>query len=127
MGVSEAQKRATQKYNEKNKDKRRYLSLKSSSKTFINKYANKEDLIILQDILNSKLKDFTPIENNKKLELTKSQLTRFKNIEDLLKDTNLDINNVSDNVELEKEYCKKYNCSPSTVKRHFKEYINNIL
>ena len=44
MTLSEAQKRANKKWNEKNKDKMTYFRRKSDSKNFILKYATEEDL-----------------------------------------------------------------------------------
>ncbi|MBH9985225.1 hypothetical protein [Lactobacillus sp. M0390] len=44
MTLSDAKKRANQKWNDKNKDKMTYLRRKSDSKNFILKYATEEDL-----------------------------------------------------------------------------------
>lgn len=44
MTLSDAQKRANKKWNEKNKDKMTYFRRKSDSKNFILKYATEEDL-----------------------------------------------------------------------------------
>ncbi len=55
MALTEAQKRAMQNYNNKNREKIRYNSLKSSSKTFINKYSSDDDLKMLLDLINNKL------------------------------------------------------------------------
>lgn len=45
---SEAQKRATQAYREKNRDKSRKHSAKSSAKSYINKYCDLDDLAELK-------------------------------------------------------------------------------
>lgn len=42
--TSEAQKRATQAYRERNREKTRKQSAKSSAKTYINKYCDLNDL-----------------------------------------------------------------------------------
>lgn len=44
MTLSEAQKRANKKWNDKNKAKMTYFRRKSDSKNFILKYATEEDL-----------------------------------------------------------------------------------
>lgn len=44
MTLSDAQKRANKKWNEKNKEKMTYFRRKSDSKNFILKYATEEDL-----------------------------------------------------------------------------------
>ena len=47
--TSEAQKRATQAYREKNREKTRKQSAKSSAKTYINNYCDLEDLNELKE------------------------------------------------------------------------------
>lgn len=49
--ISEAQKRATQAYREKNREKTRKQSVKSSARTFINKYADYDDLTELEQLI----------------------------------------------------------------------------
>ena len=49
--ISEAQKRATQAYREKNREKTRKQSAKSSARTFINKYADYDDLAELEQLI----------------------------------------------------------------------------
>ena len=44
MTLSDAKKRANQKWNDKNKDKMTYFRRKSDAKNFILKYATEEDL-----------------------------------------------------------------------------------
>lgn len=48
---SEAQKRATQAYREKNREKTRKQSYQSSARTFIRKYADLEDLQELEQLI----------------------------------------------------------------------------
>ncbi|MFJ7369737.1 hypothetical protein ACIQVU_09905 [Lysinibacillus sp. NPDC098008] len=52
--TSEAQKRATQAYREKNREKTRKQSAKSAAKTYINKYADLEDLAELKQLIKAK-------------------------------------------------------------------------
>lgn len=52
--TTEAQKRATQAYREKNKERTRKQSAKSSAKTFIRKYADLSDLEELETLIESK-------------------------------------------------------------------------
>lgn len=42
--VTDAQKKATQAYRERNREKTRYQSARSSARSFIRKYATHEDL-----------------------------------------------------------------------------------
>ncbi|MFJ7913210.1 MULTISPECIES: hypothetical protein [unclassified Lysinibacillus] len=49
--TSEAQKRATQAYREKNREKTRKQSAKSAAKTYINKYCELEDLVELKEMI----------------------------------------------------------------------------
>lgn len=51
MGQTDAQKRATKNYALKNKDKKKYIALKSSAKTFITNYSNLDDLLFLKKLL----------------------------------------------------------------------------
>lgn len=55
--VSEAQKRATQAYREKNREKTRKQSTKSSARTFIKKYANYDDLAELEQLIAERKND----------------------------------------------------------------------
>lgn len=52
--VSEAQKRATQAYRERNREKTRKQSAKSSARTYINKYATLEDLAELELLISER-------------------------------------------------------------------------
>lgn len=49
--TSEAQKRATQTYREKNREKVRKQSAQSSARTFIRKYADMDDLHELEQLI----------------------------------------------------------------------------
>lgn len=52
--TSDAQKRATQAYRERNREKTRKQSSKSAAKTFIRKYADCEDLKELEVLIEEK-------------------------------------------------------------------------
>lgn len=56
MAVSDAKKKANQKWNKKNKDAVKYSNYKSYAKTFISTLANSEDLQILRKLIDEKLK-----------------------------------------------------------------------
>lgn len=51
--TSEAQKRATQAYREKNREKTRKQSAKSSAKSYITKYCNLDDLKELKMLIDA--------------------------------------------------------------------------
>lgn len=53
--VSPAQKRAQDKYNQKNRKKIQYITYKSTAKSFIKNRATKEDLQMLRDLINEQL------------------------------------------------------------------------
>lgn len=55
--ISEAQKRASQKWDNKNKEKKNYIVAKSQAKRFINNFATKQDLKFLIEIIEKKLKN----------------------------------------------------------------------
>lgn len=55
--TSEAQKRATQAYREKNREKTRKQSAKSTTKTYINKYCSLEDLNELKEWIEAREKE----------------------------------------------------------------------
>ena len=46
-----AQQRATKKWNEKNKERRNYLSKRSAARSFIRNHATQEDLLELKEII----------------------------------------------------------------------------
>lgn len=55
--ISEAQKRATQAYREKNREKTRKQSYQSSSRTFIRNYADLKDLAELEQLILERKKE----------------------------------------------------------------------
>jgi len=55
--TSEAQKRATQAYREKNREKTRKQSAKSTAKTYINKYCDLNDLAELKQQIAAREKE----------------------------------------------------------------------
>jgi hypothetical protein len=55
--TSEAQKRATQSYREKNRDKTRKQSAKSSAKTYINKYCDLDELAEIKQLVAAREKE----------------------------------------------------------------------
>ena len=48
--VSEAQRRATKRWEERNPDKKRYLRYRSNARTFVRHWADKEDMDELLEI-----------------------------------------------------------------------------
>ncbi len=54
--VSESQKRAQKKYDEKNREKRTYLSQRSTSRGFIRNKATLEDLEELEELITARKK-----------------------------------------------------------------------
>ena len=55
--LTEAQKRAKQKYREKNKERSNYINDKSKAKNFILKKATKEDLEELEELIKERIKN----------------------------------------------------------------------
>lgn len=55
--TSEAQKKATQAYREKNREKTRKQSAKSAAKTYINKYCTLEELNELKSLIEVREKE----------------------------------------------------------------------
>ena len=55
--TSEAQKRATQAYRERNREKTRKQSAKSAARTYINKYCELEDLHELKKLIEEREKE----------------------------------------------------------------------
>ena len=51
-----AQQRATKKWNEKNKERRNYLSKRSAARSFIRNNATKKDLLELKELIEESLK-----------------------------------------------------------------------
>ncbi|MCH3989697.1 MAG: hypothetical protein LKF01_01105 [Lactobacillus sp.] len=57
MTTSEAQRRASAKWNAKNKERQHYYVAKSTAKRFIKKLATKEDLMMIADLLQQRQKE----------------------------------------------------------------------
>lgn len=55
--VSEAQRRASRKWELKNKSRRQYINRRSTARNFIKKEATKEDLDELKNLLKNKKKE----------------------------------------------------------------------
>ena len=51
MAISDAKKKANQKWNKKNKDVIKYSNYKSYAKTFISTLANSEDIKMLKELI----------------------------------------------------------------------------
>ena len=56
--VSEAQKRASRKWERKNKSRRQYINRRSTARNFIKKEATKEDIDELKDLLKNRKKEW---------------------------------------------------------------------
>lgn len=57
--TTDAQKRATQAYRERNREKTRKQSAKSAAKTFINKYSNLDELKELKLLIDKREKELS--------------------------------------------------------------------
>lgn len=55
--MHEKQQEYNKKWADKNKERKRYLSYKSTTKTFIRNYANSDDLNNLKEMIENKLKE----------------------------------------------------------------------
>ena len=60
--VSEAQKRAKKKWEEKNKEKSRIDGYKRTARLFIKKYADAEDIKELEELIEIRKKEITAIQ-----------------------------------------------------------------
>lgn len=58
--TSEAKRKANKKYDQKNKEQRQYRNKKSATKNFILNTATPQDLVLVQDWLNERLRE-TPL------------------------------------------------------------------
>ena len=56
MPISDARKKANQKWDEGNKERKNYLSWRSRAKSFITKAATEEDLKALRQMIDERLK-----------------------------------------------------------------------
>lgn len=57
-GQTTAQKKASKKWNEKNREHRNYMTKRSTARGFIRNHATKEDLLELQELIQENLKKF---------------------------------------------------------------------
>ncbi|RHW49008.1 hypothetical protein [Lactobacillus bombicola] len=55
--ISEAKKRANKKWDEKNKNRKKYLVYRSQAKSFIRRFATQEDLDELEKLIAEKRKN----------------------------------------------------------------------
>lgn len=53
--MTEAEKRAKQKYRKRNPELNKYISYKATAKLFIKKHAEPDDLVELQDLINDRM------------------------------------------------------------------------
>lgn len=96
MALTDAQKRAQKKYNEKNKNKRKTISYRNSAKMFIRRFASDESLDELEELIKERrrinllLSDLDGVRafiNNKKfLDKNGLEIKIWRRPEDLLKD-----------------------------------------
>lgn len=61
MKTSEAQKRANAKWESENRERRNYLSKRSSARGFIRNKATQEDLLELRDMIDEKLSEMKEV------------------------------------------------------------------
>ncbi|MGX7099579.1 hypothetical protein ACWOBH_06150 [Globicatella sanguinis] len=59
MNVSEAQKKAQKRYDEKNRERRSYLKSRSSARSFIRNKATLDDLIELENMIKEKREELS--------------------------------------------------------------------
>lgn len=57
MPVSDAQKKANEKWKAANREKQKIYNYKSKAKKFINEFASQDDLLELRKMINEKLKE----------------------------------------------------------------------
>ena len=55
--VSEAQKRANKRWDERNRERKRYISYRSQAKGFIRKHSTLDDLELLEDLIADRRKE----------------------------------------------------------------------
>lgn len=67
MGQTEAQKRATQKWREKNAEKVRYMRTKANAKNFVKNYATADDIKELVELFHSQADSRLVSENDTEL------------------------------------------------------------
>lgn len=78
--MTNAQARATKKWNKENRAHRNYLSKRSSARSFIRKHATEEDLDELESLIKEKKKEASKMINEK--QLFKALKDNFENFKD---------------------------------------------
>ena len=63
--MTNAQTKATKKWNKNNRDHRNYLTKRSSARSFIRKHATEEDLDELESLIKEKKKETSKMINEK--------------------------------------------------------------
>lgn len=78
--MTNAQTKATKKWNKNNRDHRNYLTKRSSARSFIRKHATEEDLDELENLIKEKKKEASKMINEK--QLLKALKDNFENFKD---------------------------------------------
>lgn len=78
--MTNAQTKATKKWNKNNRDHRNYLTRRSSARSFIRKHATEEDLDELESLIKEKKKEASKMINEK--QLLKALKDNFENFKD---------------------------------------------
>lgn len=78
--MTNAQTKATKKWNKNNRDHRNYLTKRSSARSFIRKHATEEDLDELESLIKEKKKETSKMINEK--QLLKALKDNFENFKD---------------------------------------------
>lgn len=78
--MTNAQTKATKKWNKNNRDHRNYLTKRSSARSFIRKHATEEDLDELESLIKEKKKEASKMINEK--QLLKALKDNFENFKD---------------------------------------------
>lgn len=124
---SEAQKRATINYSNTNREVKRHASMKSTSKSFINKYATQKELEELLDLIKGKLKDTKVSSDEDIIKKTDKRLSKYeivKRVDEYIKENKIDISDKKERAEALKNYGLKYNITQRLSQLHFKKYVD---
>lgn len=78
--MTNAQTKATKKWNKNNRDHRNYLTKRSSARSFIRKHATEEDLDELESLIKEKKEEASKMINEK--QLLKALIDNFENFKD---------------------------------------------
>lgn len=78
--MTNAQTKATKKWNKNNREHRNYLSKRSSARSFIRNHATEEDLDELENLIKEKKKEASKMINEK--QLLKALKDNFENFKD---------------------------------------------